>query len=52
LNNTIDGSAITLFTTTGKEGINVWNVKTTAAANITGGSISVGLITGIFLNNL
>jgi len=48
-NNTIDGSGITLFTT-GKEGINVWNVESASAADITEGSIS-GVITGIFLNN-
>ena len=48
-NNSIDGSGITLFTT-GKEGINVWNVQNNASANISGGSIN-GVITGIFLNN-
>ncbi|MBK7427360.1 MAG: right-handed parallel beta-helix repeat-containing protein [Saprospiraceae bacterium] len=49
VNNTIDGSAITSFTT-GKEGINVWNVKGDSPANISGGSIT-GVATGVFLNN-
>ncbi|MCR9063534.1 MAG: right-handed parallel beta-helix repeat-containing protein [Cytophagales bacterium] len=48
-NNTIDGSAITSYTS-GKEGINVWNVKSDGFATITGGSIT-GVETGIFLNN-
>ncbi len=48
-NNTINGSGITLFTT-GKEGINVWNVQDNAAPNISDGSIT-GVETGIFLNN-
>ncbi len=47
--NTIDGSGITLFTS-GKEGINVWNVQNNAPANISNGSIS-GVDVGVFLNN-
>jgi hypothetical protein len=47
--NIIDGSGITSFTT-GKEGINIWNVQNNAIANITNGSIT-GVETGIFLNN-
>jgi hypothetical protein len=49
--NTIDGSAITLFSPTrGKEGINVWNVQNNASVNINGGTIT-GVGTGVFLNN-
>jgi hypothetical protein len=48
-NNTINGTAITSFTT-GKEGINVWNVKDDSPVNIDGGNIS-GVDVGVFLNN-
>ena len=46
-NNTIDGSA-----TAGKptQGYEVWNVKNTSPAVITGGSV-VGVETGLFVNN-
>jgi hypothetical protein len=47
--NTIDGSGITLFTS-GKEGINVWNVHSNSSAVISSNAIS-GVGTGIFLNN-
>jgi hypothetical protein len=46
-NNAIDGSAIIGMPTAG---ITVWNVKSTAAAQISGGSIT-GVQTGIGLNN-